>query len=101
MDVDPLLVPNTQAAKLIQPSESALDNPSPSSKATTMFCVAFSEKGDDISRAQVVPDRLGVISTISREAIRTTTRPTSFSLQSRNGINKCKCLLRVVAIRSG
>ena len=55
--VGPLLVPNTRTAKLIKPSESTLDNPSPSSMATAMFCVAFSQKGED-TRARAAQGRL-------------------------------------------
>jgi hypothetical protein len=101
VNVSPLLIAHTQPSKLIQPSEGALDNPTPSSQATTMFGIAFGKKRNDTSGTQASPDRRGVIATISGDAIWAVPRATAIPLQLRNGIDECKRLLRVVSIGAG
>jgi len=101
VDVAALFVSNPQATKLIQPREGPFHYPAPSSESTAMFRVAFCQERNDVSRPQFSPDRLGVIATISRCAIRAMPWATSFSLQLRDGIDQCERLPRIIAISSG
>lgn len=63
-----------------------------------MFGVAFSQEGDDLSSTQILPDGFGVISAISRYAIRPMPRAAALALQARNCVNQCQGLLRIVAV---
>jgi len=65
MDVGSLLVANTQAAKLIKPSEGPFHHPSPSAESTAMFGVALGEPRNDVASAQTLPDCLRVITAIA------------------------------------
>jgi hypothetical protein len=101
MNVGPLLIANTQAAKLVQPSERAFHHPSPSSKPAAMFGVPSSKEGDDISSTQASPDGFGSISAISCYAVRPMPRTAALALQFRNCVNQRERLLRIVAIGPG
>jgi hypothetical protein len=65
MDVGSLLVANTQAAKLIKPSEGPFHHPSPSTESTAMFGVALGEQRHDTATTQALPDCLRVITTVA------------------------------------
>ena len=56
MDVSPLLIPNAQAAELVQPGESPLYDPSPSAEAATVLGVAHREQRQDAASTQTLPD---------------------------------------------
>jgi hypothetical protein len=53
MNVGPFFITNSQTSKLIQPSECAFDDPSPSSEATAVFGVALGKKTE--RSASIVP----------------------------------------------
>ena len=65
MDVGSLLIANTQAAKLIKPSEGPFHHPSPSAQPTAMFGVALGEPRNDVATTQTLPDCLRVITTVA------------------------------------
>ena len=65
MDVGPLFIAHSQAAKLIEPSESSLYHPPPSAQSTTMFGIALSEQWHDVGGTQSSPDCVGVITTVA------------------------------------
>ena len=65
MDVGPLFVANTKAAKLIKPRESPFNHPAPSAQSAAMFGVALGEPRHDVADKQTSPDRLGVITTVA------------------------------------
>jgi hypothetical protein len=48
-----------------------------------------------------MPDCFRVVTPVAYHAIRAIAWPSSFSLQERDGINKCERLLRIVAIGPG
>jgi hypothetical protein len=48
-----------------------------------------------------MPDCFRVVTPVAYHAIRAIAWPSSFSLQERDSINQCDCLLRIVAIRPG
>jgi hypothetical protein len=47
VDVSPLLVADSQAAKLIEPSECSFYHPTPSTQSTTVFSVSLGEPRPD------------------------------------------------------
>jgi hypothetical protein len=65
MDVGPLLIANSQSAKLIHPGERPLHNPAPSAQSTAMISVSFGEPRHDVAGTQTLPDRFGVIATVA------------------------------------
>jgi hypothetical protein len=58
-------VTNSQAPKLIQPSEGSLHHPAPSTQSATVFRITLREKRDDASVTQTLPDRFGIIATVA------------------------------------
>ncbi len=65
MNVSPLFVANAQSPELIQPGERPLDDPAPAPQSAAVFGVALCKKRDDASVTQTLPDRLGVITTVT------------------------------------
>jgi hypothetical protein len=64
MDVWPLFVAHAESPELIQPGEGSLHHPSPSPQSGAMFGVALRKKMD-ASVTQTLPDRFGVIATVT------------------------------------
>src|SRR5688572_22744646 len=54
--VGPLVVPHTQAAKLIQPVECALHGPAPPAQATPMLRAAHGKRQENVASSQTVTD---------------------------------------------
>ena len=65
MNVGPLFVADAQTAKLIQSREGPLHYPAPAPQSAAVFGVALCKKRDDASVTQTLPDRLGVITTVT------------------------------------
>ncbi len=65
MHVSPLLVTNTQSAKLIQPSEGSFYDPAPSAQSAAMLSVSLGEPRHDVAGTQTLPDCLRVITTVA------------------------------------
>jgi len=101
MNIRPLLITHAQTAKLAEPGKGPLHYPPTSAQSTAMFSVSPGEQRRDVPDTQTLPDCLRVITTVAQYAIRTMARSSSLALQEWDRINKCKCLLRVVAIRAG
>ena len=93
MDIRSFLVANAQAAKLVQPGEGPLHDPAPPPKSAAVVCVALCEQRLDATLAQAFADRLRIITTVAYNAVRPMAWPSPKSLQWRDGINECKCLL--------
>ena len=70
MNVRPLLVANAQSPELIQPSERPFHYPSPSTESTAVFGVALRKKRDDASVTKTLPDRFGIVTTVTEQAVR-------------------------------
>src|SRR5205823_2846993 len=98
VDVGSFFVPDAQAAKLTKPGEGSLYYPPPSSQSTAVFGVSLGEPRPDPTNSQALPNCLRVITTVADHAIRAMAWPSSFSLEERDGINKCERLLRIVKI---
>jgi hypothetical protein len=84
----PLLVPHAKAAELVQPCECTFHNPAPSSQAATMFRIAHREEGQSVTGTQSTADFLRVVGSVPEHAVRTTARPTTWSLKGRHGIEQ-------------
>jgi len=63
--VSPLLVTNTQSAKLIQPSEGSFYDPAPSAQSAAMLSVSLGEQRHNVAGTQPLPDCLRVITTVA------------------------------------
>lgn len=98
MDIRPLLIAHTQSAELVEPSKGPFHHPAPSAQSTAMFSISLREPRRDVTGTKTSADCFGVITPVAYDAIRTMARTTSLSLQARDGVNQCKCLLRVVAV---
>ena len=101
MNIRPLLIAHTQAAKLAEPGKGPLHYPPTSAQPTSMFSISLGEQRRDVPDTQTLPDCLRAITTVAQHAIRTMARSSSLSLQEWDSINECECLLRVVTIRAG
>ena len=101
MDVGPFVVSDAQTSKLIQPSERALDDPSPPPKTTAVCGAAHGQQGQDMTRAQAVPDGCRVVAAVAEHADRPVPGSSAFALQGRNRIHQGQGFLRVVSIGAG
>jgi hypothetical protein len=88
MDVGPFLVADTQATKLIQPRKRPLDNLAPPAQAAAVLGAAHREQGQNVARAQTVPDGRRVIAAVAEHADRPPARSAAFGLQGWNGIDQ-------------
>jgi hypothetical protein len=52
-----------------------------------MFCIALRKKRDNESVTQTLPDRFGIVTTVTQHAVRTMARSSALSLQGRDRIN--------------
>jgi hypothetical protein len=80
-------VAHTQSPELIQPGERPIHHPAPSAQSATMFCIALRKKRDNASVTQTLPDRFGIVTTVTQHAVRTMARSSALSLQGRDRIN--------------
>jgi hypothetical protein len=65
MDVGTLLMASAQSARLVEPGEGSLHDPSPPTETTAVFGVAHREQRDDATVVQTLPDCLRVITTVT------------------------------------
>ena len=56
MDVGTFLVADAQSAKLVQPGKAPFHDPSPSTEAAAVLCVAHRKQREDAPVAQTLPD---------------------------------------------
>lgn len=88
MHICPFLIPHAKTAKLIQPREGVFHDPAPSSQTAAMFRVALCEERQDVAGTQSATDFLRVVGPVPQYAIGATARPTTQSLERRNGIEQ-------------
>jgi hypothetical protein len=98
MDVCPLLIATSQSPKLVELSKASLHHPPPVPQSTAMIGISLREPRDNATATETAPDRLGVITTVAQNTIRTMARAPALSLKEWDGINECEGLLRIVAI---
>ncbi len=98
MDVGSFFVSETQTAKLTKPGEGSLNHPPPSAQATPVLGISLGNPRRNPADSQASPDRFGIVTTVAYHTIRAISRPSQFSLQEWDGINKRERLLRIVTI---
>ena len=74
MNVRSLLVTNTQSAKLTEPGECSLYHPTPSPQAAAMRRVALRQQRQNVAGTKGSTDCLGIVSAVTHDAPRTTSR---------------------------
>ena len=65
MGVGPLLIANAQAAKLVKPSKTPLNDPAPSAQSATVLGITLGKPRHDVAGTQTLPDCLCVITTVA------------------------------------
>jgi hypothetical protein len=80
------LITNTQTAKLTQPGKRSLHYPTPSPQTAAVPRVAFRQERQDMARGKSLANHRCVVSAITDNAVRTTSRSSSVSLQRWNRI---------------
>lgn len=77
MDVGSLLIADTKATKLIQPTEGSFYDPAPTSQPTAMFPVSLRDERDDLSKPQAAANRLRIVTSVPLYTVRRASRMTS------------------------
>ncbi len=81
MDVGPLVVADAQAAKLIQSSKGALDDPPPPAQATPLRRATPLHERANPTRSQPAPNCLRIVAAIAEHTVRTPPRSPAFALE--------------------
>src|SRR5215471_5720218 len=101
MDVVALLITEAQTTLFEEPSEHALDDTAMFAQSTSMFRVAFGNQRLDAPLAKRLTDlRLGIVSLVAKDFLRTATASTTRLFDRGNRINQRNGLLRIVDIRA-
>jgi len=78
--VSPLLVTNTQSAKLIQPSEGSFHDPAPSAQSAAMLSVSLGEQRHNVAGTQPLPDYFRIVGAVAQYTVGAVARSSSVSL---------------------
>jgi len=101
VDVGSLFVTNTQATKLIEPGKCSLHHPTPSSETAAVARVALGQERQNVASTEASANRLCIVSVVTHDALRTTSRSYSPSLQRWDRIHQLQGLFCVVTVGSG
>ena len=88
MDVGPLVIPQAQAAKLVEPRKRALDDPPPPAEATAVVRAAHRQPRHDVTGPETAPNRVCVVAPVTENTVRTPPRSPAFTLELGNRINQ-------------
>jgi hypothetical protein len=69
VDVPPLVIADAEAAELIQPRKSPLDDPAPPAQPAPMGGAAHSDPRLDVPRPQSTPNRRRVVAAIPERTV--------------------------------
>ena len=94
-------IPNTQASKLMQPGQGALDHPTENAQATPVGRVAFSQQGLDAECPQPTTMRFRIIAAIPLDALWTTTGSSRLATHRKNRFHQRFQLRDIVCVRAG
>jgi hypothetical protein len=97
----PLVIPNAETAKLIQPGKRPLHDPPPPAQPTPVRGTTHGEPRHDMPRPQPTPNRRRVVATIPKHTVRPLPRSPAFAVQRGNRIYQRQGFLRVVPVRAG
>ena len=101
MDVGPLVIPDAEAAKLIEPGKRPLHDPPPPAQPTPVLGATHGEQRHDMPRPQTTPNGGRVVAAIPEHTVRPLSRSPPFAVQRGNRIDQRQGFLRVVPIRAG
>ena len=88
VNVGPLVIPHSQAAKLTEPGKGALHDPPPPPQATPMRGAAHGQERHDVTRPQPTPNRRRVVTAIPEDTVRPLPRSPAFAVQRGNRIHQ-------------
>lgn len=101
MDVGSAVEAYSQAAKLVQPADGALDNPSRSSESTAMLRVASGNDGPDASLPEHFPVSFRIVGPVALDCVGSASRTADFAGYRRNCVKKRLELRDVMPIGAG
>ena len=101
VNVGPLVIPHSQAAKLTEPSKGAPHDPPPAAQTTPMRGATCGQQRHDVTRPQPTPNRRRVVTAIPEDTVRPPPRSPAFAVQRGNRIHQRQGFLRVVSVRAG
>lgn len=101
MDVGTSLIAHAQTSEAMQPGDGPFDHPAGEPQATAMFGVAPGNLGADSQFAQLLSMRLGVVSTVGLDELRTMARMPWLARDRRNRLDQGDQLGDIVGIGSG
>ncbi len=101
MDFGQPLIPNSQSAELMQPSNTAFDHPASFPQTAAMRCSPSRQFAVNTTHLQSVAMRLRIVSPITLHTPRFSTRASSFTRNWRDRIHQWQQLSDVVAVGLG
>jgi hypothetical protein len=96
VDVGPLVIPDAEAAKLIQPGKRPLHDPPPPAQPTPVRGTTHSDPRDDMPCPQPTTNRRSVVAAIPEHTLRPLLGSPAFAGQPRNRIHQRQGFLLVV-----
>lgn len=100
MHFGPTFIAHTQATKLVQPSERALDHPACQAEMTAVLGEALADLRPDATLSQDLPICFTVVTTVSLHAPRFAQRPFTLASDGRNPFQQGHELGRIMTIRT-
>jgi hypothetical protein len=101
VDVGPLIIPHTTAAKLVKPRKRPFSDPPPPVQTAPVRGTTHGEPRHDMPRPQPTPSRRRVVAAIPKHGGRPLPRSPAFAMQRGNCIHQRQGFLRVVPVRAG
>src|SRR5436190_5443259 len=101
VDVGPLVIPDAEAAKLIQPGQRPRHDPPPPAQPAPVPGATHGEPRHDLPSPQSTPNRRRVVATIPKHTVRPLPRSPAFAAQRGNRIHQRQGFLRVIPVRAG
>ena len=101
VDVVSPLVADAKSPELVQPGEGAFHHPPRLSQAASVGCISFRQDGLDTQRRKQAAGRIGIVSSISLNRIRTMAWTTAFAPDRWNRLDQRKSLSDVVDVSTG
>src|SRR5262249_15089202 len=99
MDVIAAFTANSQATKLMRPTEGALDDPAVDAQPATVLRMASGQKWFDATTAQFFTVWMGVVGAITLHQLRALAGTSAVAMYGRNGIHQGQQLGYVMGVR--
>jgi len=101
VDIQATFVSHAEPAKLMEPADGALHNPPHRAQSAAMVRIAFGDEGADAAFGQFGFVRLGVVSAIAKDEMRTLTGPALLSAHRRYCVHERNELGYIVTVSTG